>query len=146
MTDEPTTLLPFIDDVCEPFWSGCREGKLVIQKCPTTKRLIFPPRPGNPWSPRTKSVWTEVKGTGKIWSFVEPHPPLMLDFTERAPYTAIVVELHEDPTIRFVGNLLKNEKGEINDYKYEELEIGTPVKVVFRKINDEVTLPLWIKA
>jgi len=45
MSEEQTTLLPFIDDVCEPFWRGCREGVLRIQQCPQTKRLIFPPRP-----------------------------------------------------------------------------------------------------
>jgi len=142
---EPTTLLPFIDEVCEPFWAGCREGVLRIQQCPQTKRLIFPPRPGNPWTPRVKPAWTEVQGRGKIWSFIEPHPPLMLDFTERAPYTSIVVELDADTSIRFVGNLLKDENGEINDYQYEDLTIGTPVKVIFRKINGDVTLPLWIK-
>ena len=145
MIEEQTTLLPFIDDVCEPFWAGCRAGKLIIQQCPQSGRLIFPPRPGNPWAPRIKPEWVEVEGRGIIWSFVEPHPPLMLDFTDRAPYTSIIVALDQDPAIRFVGNLLRNENGEINDYPYEELKIDTPVKVVFRKMNDEITLPLWIK-
>ena len=147
MSDEqPTTLLPFIDEDNEPFWAGCREGVLRVQQCPDTRRLIFPPRPGNPWSPRTRPVWTEVSGKGKIWSFIEPHPPLMLDFTDRAPYVTICVELDEDPSIRLIGNLLKSETGEINDYSYEELEIGAAVKVCFRKMNDEITLPLWIRA
>jgi len=143
---EATTLLPFVDDVCEPFWAGCREGVLRIQQCPDTQRLIFPPRPGNPWSPRSKPTWTEVEGKGTIWSFVEPHPPLMLDFTERAPYTVISVALDTDPSIRLIGNLLKDEDGDINDYAYEDLEIGTPVKVLFRKMSDEITLPFWVKA
>ena len=140
----PTTLLPFIDDVNEPFWSGCRKEVLSIQQCPDTGRLIYPPRPGNPWSPRSKSIWVEVPGSGKIWSFVEPHPPLMLDFTDRAPYTVICVELDIDPSIRFIGNLLKDDQGDINDYAYEELTIGTPVTIHFKKINNEVTLPLWV--
>jgi uncharacterized OB-fold protein len=143
---EPTTLLPWIDEINEPFWAGCRDGKLCIQQCPDTSRLIFPPRPGNPWSPRTKPAWTEVEARGTIWSFIEPHPPLMLDFTERAPYTSICVALDCDPTIRMIGNLLKSEDGDINDFCYEELEIGTPVKVLFRKMNDEITLPLWTPA
>jgi len=142
---EATTLLPFIDEISAPFWAGCREGVLRIQQCPESGRLIFPPRPGNPWHPRVKTVWTDVKGTGTIWSFVEPHPPLMLDFTERAPYTAIVVALDVDPTIRLVGNLLKDENGEINDYQYNDIKIGTAVQVIFRKKTAEVTLPLWVK-
>ena len=140
------TLLPFIDEVSEPFWEGCRAGKLRIQRCPQTKQLIFPPRPGNPWSPRHKPEWVEVEGKGTIWSFIEPHPPLMLDFTDRAPYTSIIVALDVDPRIRLVGNLLKGEGGEINDYKYEELEIGIPVRTIFKKITDNVTLPLWVKS
>jgi uncharacterized OB-fold protein len=142
MTD--TTLLPFIDDVNEPFWRGCREGVLRIQKCPASGRLIFPPRPVNPWSPRDKAEWTDVSGRGTIWSVIEPHPPLMLDFTDLAPYNAIVVELEEDPSIRLVGNLVPGAGAPINAIAYDDIEIGTAVRVVFEKINDEITLPRWV--
>ena len=119
MTEE--TLLPYIDDVNAPFWDGCREGVLRVQQCPSTERLIFPPRPVNPWSPRDKAVWTEVSGRGRIWSVVEPHPPLMLNFAELAPYNAIVVELEEDPTIRLVGNLVPEPGAAINSIDYESI-------------------------
>lgn len=146
MTDNSaSTLLPFIDDISEPFFSGCKEGVLRVQQCPDTQRLIFPPRPGNPFSPRTRAVWTEVPATGTIWSFIEPHPPLMLDFTDKAPYTVIGITLDIDPNIRLIGNLLKTEDGDIDDYCYEELEIGTPVQAIFRQVSDDITLPFWIK-
>ena len=102
MTD--SALLPNIDDTNEPFWLGCRAGVLRLQQCPVTRRLIFPPRPVNPWSPRDKAVWTDVCGRGTIWSVIAPYAPLMLDFTLLAPYNAIVVALEEDPTIRLIGN------------------------------------------
>ena len=140
-----TTLLPYIDEINEPFWRGCREGVLRVQKCPTTGRLIFPPRPVNPWSPREKAEWTEVSGRGTIWSVVEPHPPLMLDFADLAPYNAIVVELEEDPSIRFVGNLVPDAGASINAIKYDDIEIGSAVQVVFEQINDEFTLPRWVR-
>ena len=35
-----------------------------------------------------------------------PHPPLLPAFAEVAPYNAIIVELEEDPLIRFAGNLV----------------------------------------
>ena len=143
MTD--TTLLPYIDEINEPFWAGCREGVLRIQQCPATQRLIFPPRPVNPWSPRDKAEWTEVSGRGTVWSVIEPHPPLMLDFAELAPYNAIVVELEEDPSIRLVGNLVPDAGAPINSIAYDDIAIGTPVKVVFEKINDEITLPRWVR-
>jgi len=139
------TLLPHIDDINEPFWRGCREGVLRLQQCPASKRLIFPPRPVNPWSPREKPVWTEVSGRGTIWSVIEPHAPLLLDFAELAPYNAIVVALEEDPTVRMVGNLVPAAGALINALSYDTIEIGTPVRVVFEHISDTITLPRWIR-
>lgn len=138
------TLLPHIDDCNEPFWRGCREGVLRLQQCPKTKRLMFPPRPLNSWSPRHKSVWTEVCGRGTIWSVIEPHPPLMLNFTELAPYNAIVVALEEDPSIRLIGNLVPEAGAPINSIAYDNIEIGAAVRVVFERIDDEITLPRWV--
>jgi uncharacterized OB-fold protein len=143
MTDN--ALLPNIDDTNEPFWRGCREGVLRVQQCPVTRHLIFPPRPVNPWSPRDKPVWTDVSGRGTIWSVIEPHAPLMLDFTLLAPYNAIVVALEEDPTIRLIGNLVPEAGAPINAIAYEDIEIGAAVQVVFEHINNEVTLPRWIR-
>jgi len=144
-TMSTSTLLPHIDDINEPFWRGCREGELRLQQCPVTRRLIFPPRPVNPWSPRDKALWTTVSGTGTIWSVIAPHAPLMLDFTDLAPYNAIVVALDADPTIRLIGNLVPGAGAAINAIAYEDIEIGTAVQVVFEHINDEITLPRWVR-
>jgi uncharacterized OB-fold protein len=118
---------------------------LRLQRCPVSSRLIFPPRPFNPWSPRDKAEWSEVSGRGTIWSVIAPHAPLMLDFTALAPYNAIVVELEEDPTIRLIGNLVPEAGAPINAIDYEDIEIGTPVQVVFERVNDEISLPRWVQ-
>jgi uncharacterized OB-fold protein len=143
MTDN--ALLPHIDETNAEFWRGCREGVLRLQQCPVSKRLIFPPRPVNPWSPRDKAVWTQVSGRGTIWSVIEPHAPLMLDFTLLAPYNAIVVALEEDPTVRLIGNLVPESGAAINAIDYVDIAIGTPVQVVFERINEEITLPRWLR-
>jgi uncharacterized OB-fold protein len=139
-----SALLPYIDNINEPFWRGCREGVLRLQQCPVSGRLIFPPRPVNPWSPRDQAVWTEVSGRGTSWSVIAPHAPLMLDFTELAPYNAIIVELKEDPTIRLVGNLVPEAGAPINTIAYEDVEVGAAVQVVFERVNDEISLPRWV--
>ena len=141
-----SVLLPHIDEINEPFWRGCREGVLRLQQCPLSQRLIFPPRPVNPWSPRDRAEWTEVSGRGTIWSVIEPHAPLMLDFSELAPYNAIIVELEEDPAIRLVGNLVPEAGAPINAIAYDVIEIGAAVEVVFEHVNDEITLPRWVLA
>lgn len=138
-------LLPHIDAVNEPFWRGCQAGVLRLQQCPVSGRLIFPPRPVNPWSPRDRAVWTTVSGRGTIWSVIEPHAPLMLDFTLLAPYNAIVVALAEDPTVRLIGNLVPAAGAPINAIAFEDIRIGTPVAVAFEYINEELSLPRWVR-
>lgn len=138
-------LLPTLDEVNEPFWRGCREGVLRVQQCPRTGRLLFPPRPLNSWSPRVPPVWVELSGRGTVWSVIEPHPPLMLDFTALAPYNAIVVALEEDPVIRLVGNLVRVAGGAINAIRCDDIAIGAPVRVVFERVNDQISLPRWVR-
>ena len=139
------TLLPHIDEVNAPFWNGCRDGRLRVQQCPVTGRLFFPPRPVNPWSPQHAPVWTDVSGRGTIWSVIEPHAPLMLEFASLAPYNAIVVALEEDPAIRLVGNLVPAAGAPINALRFDDIALGTAVQVVFERINDTITLPRCVR-
>ena len=126
-------LLPHIDATNAPFWEGCREGVLRLQQCPESGRLMFPPRPLNSWSPRTPAQWVSVSG------------PLMGAFTDIAPYNAILVALEEDPAIRLVGNLVPYAGAPINAIGAHEIAIGTAVTVVFERIDDNISLPRWVR-
>ncbi len=88
--------------------------------------------------------WEPTSGRGTIWSFIVPHPPLLPAYAELAPYNAIVVALTEDPTIRFVGNLVATPEGAINEIDPATIAIGEPVRVVFQVVDD-ITLPRWIR-
>lgn len=139
-------LLPPIDPDAAPFWEGARRGELRMQKCAESGRLIFPPRPMSPWGQHSEPTWTTLSGRGTIWSYVVPHPPLLPQFAELAPYPVILVALDEDPTIRLVGNLVASEKGAINEVDPASIEIGAPVRVVFQRANEEIALPRWMLA
>ena len=138
-------LLPPVDEDSEPFFEGCRAGALRMQRCARSGRLVFPPRPMSPWAPHDAPSWTTVSGRGTIWSFVVPHPPLMAQFAELAPYPVIVVALEEDPQVRLVGNLVEREGGAINAVEPATIEIGAPVRAVFERITEEITLPRWVR-
>jgi uncharacterized OB-fold protein len=142
MSNEP--LLPPIFEETEPFWEGCRNGELRIQRCRETGRYLFPPRPISPWAPSVTPEWVAVSGRGTIWSFVVPHPPLLPFYAERAPYNVILVALDEDPNVRLTGNLVTRAGGAINEVDPATIEIGARVEVVFDRLNDDVHLPRWV--
>jgi len=139
-------MLPAIGDDSAPFWEGCRRGELRVQRCAETGRLIFPPRPMSPWGPHSEPTWTRVSGRGSIWSFAVPHPPLLPQFAELAPYNVILVALDEDPTIRMIGNLVAREGGAIDEIDPASIEIGTPVRAVFERVTEEIAMPRWVRS
>ena len=140
------SLLPAVDDDAAPFWEGCRQGVLRIQRCVESGRLIFPPRVTSPFAPRVPLEWTELSGRGSLWSFVVPYPPLLPQFAALAPYNVVAVALEEDPRIRLIGNLLAREGGAIDEIDPATIEIGAPVRVVFDPVTDEFHFPRWVLA
>jgi uncharacterized OB-fold protein len=143
---EAQFLLPDVEDPdAAEFWAGCERGELLVQVCKSCGRRRMPPRP---MCPRCRSLefrWEAMSGRGTIWSFIVPHPPLLPAYQELAPYNVIVVALEEDPTIRFVGNLVTGPDGEINEIDPAAITIGDPVQVVFHRVED-VVLPRWVRA
>jgi uncharacterized protein len=143
---ETVWLLPDLgDQTSAPFWEGCARGELLVQACASCGLRRMPPRP---MCPRCRSIevsWEPTSGRGRVWSFIVPHPPLLPAFAAVAPYNAIIVELDEDPSIRFAGNLVAGADGKINEIDPTTITIGEPVQVVFHRIDD-VSLPRWIRS
>jgi uncharacterized OB-fold protein len=142
---ETAWLLPDITEpTSAPFWEGTARGELLVQTCASCGLRRMPPRP---MCSRCRSIevrWEVTSGRGRVWSFIVPHPPLLPAFAEVAPYNAIIVELEEDPLIRFAGNLVTGPDGEINEIDPATIRIGEPVRVVFHQIDD-VFLPRWVR-
>ena len=142
-------LTPAVDEESAPFWGFAEAGELRIQACASCGRLRHPPRPMCPYCRSTKRKWDLMSGLGRIWSYSVPHPPLLPAYSELAPYNVIVVELDEERTIRFVGNLVTGADGKINEIDPASIRIGEPVRVVFcRLVRDDgssVNLPRWVR-
>lgn len=139
-------LLP---DLREPtaasFWEGTARGELLVQACDACGTWRMPPRPMCPVCRSITVRWEPTSGRGTIWSYSVPHPPLLPAYSALAPYNVIVVALHENPSIRFVGNLLASPDGAINEIDPGTIRIGEPVRVVFQQVED-VALPRWVRA
>ena len=145
MSAESTDLLlPPIEPESAPFFEGTRNGELRVQRCIDTGRLIFPPRAASPWGTHAAPEWVTVSGRGRVWSVVVPHPPLLPQFGDVAPYNVVVVELDEDPTVRLVGNVVSEAGAPLDSVEPHSVEIGARVRDVFDAVTDEITLPRWV--
>jgi uncharacterized protein len=133
-------LSPVTDTDGAPFWDYARRGELRVQACASCGELRFPPRPCCPHCHSFESEWRRVSGHGRIWSYVVPHPPLLPDYAEQAPYNVVVVELVEAPRIRLVGNLVAEAGARLDSVPPERIRIGARVQVVFGGDG----LPRWV--
>ncbi|MER5752395.1 OB-fold domain-containing protein [Streptomyces sp. NPDC002088] len=133
-------LTPVIDPDGAPFWQYAAQGELRIQACADCGELRFPPRPCCPHCQSFGTTWRKVEGRGRVWSYVVPHPPLLPDYAEQAPYNVVVVELADAPRIRLVGNLVSRPGAPLNSLSPDRVRIGARVQVVF---SDD-GLPQWV--
>ncbi|MFJ5531709.1 Zn-ribbon domain-containing OB-fold protein [Streptomyces sp. NPDC093261] len=133
-------LSPVPDEDGAPFWEYAGRGELRVQACADCGELRFPPRPCCPHCRSFASEWRRMSGTGRIWSYVVPHPPLLPAYAAQAPYNVIVVELTEAPRIRLVGNLVTAPDAPLDSMPPDRIRIGTKVQVVFGADG----LPRWV--
>ena len=145
MATDSGFLLPDLqDDDAAPFWAGTARGELLVQACGQCGRRRIPPRPMC-FACRSRTIaWDRLSGTGVIWSFVVPHPPLLPAYQALAPYNVVTVALAEDSTLRLVGNLVARADGPINEVDPTTIAIGQAVRVVFQPVDD-VWLPRWLR-
>jgi uncharacterized OB-fold protein len=138
-------ILPDVDaEEAAPFWAGCAAGELRVQACASCGARRMPPRPMCPVCRSFDDRWETVAGTGQIWSFVVAHPPLLPAYGDQAPYNVVLVELDDDPAIRFVGNVVAEAGARLDSIDPHSLAIGMPVRAVFNKVAADVWLPQWV--
>lgn len=124
--------LPQIDNESEPFWAAAREGRFLIMHCRACDGPYFYPRRYCPncWSEETE--WREASGRGRVYTYSivrqNPAPP----FRDWCPYAVVLVDLDEG--VRVMANWDRSQP-------LEELTVGTPVRIVFEQINEEISLP-----
>ncbi|KZX10310.1 Zn-ribbon domain-containing OB-fold protein [Methanobrevibacter filiformis] len=100
---------------------------LVGSKCTTCGKVYFPPRVICPVCRRKGNIETiQFKGTGKVHSFSIVHAATD-DFKKLSPYAVAIIELDEGAKIT----------SQIIDSDLEDIQIGDPVEMVFRKIRED---------
>ena len=132
MPRESRRFIPEATPETQHFWDGTRAGELRMQRCDACSHVYFPPRPFCPkCASREVSVF-RASGKAILYSYVIHHRPVP-GFTP--PYSIAVVELQEGP--RMMTNVVNIAQTP------EALVLDMPLEVVFEKLSDEITLPLF---
>lgn len=109
------------------FWAGVKEGKLLIQACPSCGTLRQPPGPMCPNCRALGSVAKQSSGRGTIHAWLVSQHPSKPDIP---PRIVILVDLEEG--VRLVSNLVGTPASDV--------KIGQKVEVFFADV-DGITLP-----
>lgn len=129
MTQRP---LPAITPETQHFWEGTRAGELRLQKCAACSHVYFPPRPFCPQCAAREVQVFRATGRATLYSYVIHHRPVP-GFTP--PYSIAVVQLEEGP--RMMTNIVEIEQTP------EALQLDMPLEVIFERLSDEISLPLF---
>ncbi|WP_019201931.1 bifunctional MaoC family dehydratase N-terminal/OB-fold nucleic acid binding domain-containing protein [Tsukamurella sp. 1534] len=112
------------------YWEGAKAGELRIQRWGETLR--HPPGPMDPGGDLAAVPdYVVSPGTGTVFSFVVHHHPKVPG--KRLPFVVTLVELDEG--VRVLGELI--------DVDPADVTIGMPVRAVFLRVDDDLTLPAW---
>ena len=117
------------------YFEKCKEGELWLRYCNSTGTAYFYPRDISPFTFSRDTSWIKSSGKGTIYTFAIVHRGPTPPFRDRTPYVPIIVELEEGA--RIPSNLVDC------DPDPEKIKVGMAVEVVFRALNDDVTIPYF---
>ncbi len=122
--------LPILTPLNEKFWALTRQSVFSLQTCSACGHQHVPESPVCPQCLSPDQDWMPASGEGTLESWVDFHHAYWDGFKAELPYRVCLVRLKEGPL--FVSNLSDDGR---------TLRIGAPVRAVFTRITDDVTLP-----
>lgn len=123
--------LPLITELSRVFYDGCREGKLLYQRCKDCDEVVFFPKRLCSNCMGRNLEWKASKGKGRIHTFTVTYESAPPEFAADCPYALAIINLAEG------FSMLAN----IVDCELEKITCDMPVEVVFRPVTSEITLP-----
>ena len=86
---------PRVTEITRPFWQGCNEGRLVMQRCQDRKcgKTVFYPRVCCPHCHGADLAWVEVSRRGAIVSHTTIHRPHHDGFNAELPYVFAAIDI-----------------------------------------------------
>lgn len=124
--------VPALDPESTPFWEGCRQHKLLIQRCTDCGHPRFPATSYCAHCQSGRHEWIAASGRGKIFSWIVVRHPVPGDiYAADVPYVVALVDLDEG--VRMTGTIV--------GCTPEAVAANMPVQVGFSDVTPEITLP-----
>ncbi|MGH3556150.1 MAG: Zn-ribbon domain-containing OB-fold protein [Mycobacterium sp.] len=117
----------------EEFWRSGADGRLRIQRCASCRRWQHPPNPVCFHCLCRDVAFEPASGDGTVYSFTINHQSWLPHL--RDPYAVIVVELDEQPGLRFVSRLVNTDMADVR--------VGLRVRVIFEPLGEGLFVPLF---
>jgi uncharacterized OB-fold protein len=123
-------VLPYANIDTKPFWDGCLEGRLLLQRCSACGAWRHPPSPICSVCLSAAHEWIPARGRGSVYTFTVVREARR-GWEKLVPYIVAVVALEEGP------HILSN----IVNIAPEQVAIGMPVAVTFAELDGSTKLP-----
>ena len=131
---EKNNIFPVSTIISKEFWESIKQHKFIIQKCKKCSKYIFYPREFCPYCLSSNLKWVQATEYGTIHTYSIIYRPPFSAFKENIPYNIAIIELDEG--VRLMGTIINCNNNEI--------KIGRKVKIVFKDIYQEYSIPYFI--
>jgi uncharacterized protein len=125
-------VLPYANIDTKPFWDGCLEGQLRLQRCSACGAWRHPPSPICAVCLSEEHEWIPARGRGTVYAFTVVREARR-GWEKLVPYVIAVIALDEGP--RILSNVV--------NIAPEQVAIGLPVEVSFAELDGSTKLPLF---
>ena len=135
MNDELAFPYPIPEYGAEPFWQGCNDNRLTMQRCTACTKFRWHPAPICIHCQDGAYAWVELSGRGRITTWTVITHPVHPAAVARVPYIVAEIELIEQRGLRMLSNII--------DARGDELAVDAEVAVTFVRHPTGQQLPVF---
>jgi len=125
--------VPAVNAETNGWWEAASQHRLVVQRCTDCGQTRHPPGPVCPRCRSTEAQWSELPGTGTVFTFTVVRQAFIPSLADRIPYVVAALELDGADGARIVSNLIGIDPADVS--------IGLRVEVVWEDMGPELAIP-----
>jgi uncharacterized OB-fold protein len=133
MSQHASKFLPSPQPGTKPYWEGCKQHQLLLQKCGDCGRFQFYPRTICTSCSANTLDWVASSGAGTVVSWTIVRHPESEAYADDVPYVIALIKLQEGPTMM----------SQIIDSDVDSIRSGLAVNVSFQDWTDEISMPVF---